>query len=151
MHVPSSHRTVVVNVGKGGQTVRWLATVAAQRARMTNQPHGSRRTREANLKFIGRFLPEQLMVTVSDAAPRTASERRMNAQHRDWRPTCMQETHRALEPKMLVRDAVGADGDSAHFTVPLVRTYETSDRDFGVKRSLWADSAFCVSPISRER
>ena len=73
VHVPSSHKTVVVNVGKGGQTVRWLATVAAQRARMTNQPHGSRRTREANLKFIGRFLPEQLVVTVRAPGTRTGA------------------------------------------------------------------------------
>ena len=52
---------------------------------------------------------------------------------------------------MLVKDAVGVDGEAAHFTVPLIRTYETSETHFGVKRSLWADSAFCMSPISRER
>jgi len=64
VHVPTSKRTIVVNVGKGGQTVRWLANVASERARRANQPHGTRRTRETNLKALGRYLPEGLTITV---------------------------------------------------------------------------------------
>ena len=71
--------------------------------------------------------------------------------HVAFRCRATQDTNRTLEPKMLVKDAVGVDGEAAHFTVPLIRPYETSETDFGVKRSLWADSAFCMSPISRER
>jgi len=75
VHVPMSHKSVVVNVGRGLQTVKWLATVAAHRARMANYPHGARRLREGNLKFIGRFLPESLMITVRGMDPASTALR----------------------------------------------------------------------------
>lgn len=69
VHVPDLPKPIHVNVGAGGQTVRWLAGVVARRAFMEARPHGARRMRELTSSPIGKFLPSNFVVTVRTHSP----------------------------------------------------------------------------------
>uniref|UniRef100_A0A7S1GBQ0 Uncharacterized protein n=1 Tax=Bicosoecida sp. CB-2014 TaxID=1486930 RepID=A0A7S1GBQ0_9STRA len=127
-------KTFVVPCGRGQQSVKWLATVVAQRYQMMTQNRGRQRHREAQLEPPGFFLP---------SAVRVVAGARKDA------PGGKEGDDGVTFPATRVRD-VCASNAVTELDVALEREYVLAE-DGSKKQTTWAAMAFNFSDAGRRR
>lgn len=127
-------KSFTIPCGRGQQSVKWLATVVAQRYRMMTQNKGVARHRERQLDPPGFFLPDAVTIIGNGRKDAAATEGK---------------TPDVTFPSARVRDVCASDAIT-EVDVQLSREYELEE-DGSRKQTTWSAMAFNFSDAGRRR
>ena len=110
LHVHILDKSFVLNVGKGTQDLKWLATVAAQRFDRMARPNGRMRQRETIRAGAGKC---RVVLPAEVRTPRSSPRPGLNEAESGW-------PYDFVHPKTRIRDVL-RNGDHVEITVDLDR------------------------------